>query len=161
VLLIVSKGSLAALMSGKFGTTGDFLVLISAVNWAVFSILSRRGLATHPAARMMFYVMLLGWLFSCFWLFGPGPGWSEIPRITPTGWLSLLFLGIFGSGLAYIAWYDALQVIPASQLGAFIYVEPLVTMVVASILLAETITLLAVVGGVLTILGVSLVNHPQ
>jgi drug/metabolite transporter (DMT)-like permease len=78
VLLIVSKGNLSSLVAGKFGTSGDFLILISAVNWAVFSVLSRRGLAAHPAARMMFYVMLLGWLFACIWLFGFGPGWSEI-----------------------------------------------------------------------------------
>jgi drug/metabolite transporter (DMT)-like permease len=159
VLLIVSKGNLAAFATGKFGTPGDFLILISAVNWAVFSVLSRRGLAAHPAARMMFYVMLLGWLFACIWLFGFGPGLSEVPRITAVGWISILVLGIFGSGLAYIAWYDALQVLPASQLGVFIYIEPLVTMVVAAILLSEAVTVASVIGGAITILGVYLVNR--
>jgi drug/metabolite transporter (DMT)-like permease len=159
VLLIVSKGNLATLFSGRFGTFGDFLILISAVNWAVFSILSRRGLAQHPPARMMFYVMLMGWLFASLWLFGFGPGWSEIPRLTSTGWTSLLILGIFGSGLAYIAWYDALHVLPASQLGVFIYIEPLVTMLVAASLLSETVTWVSLAGGALTILGVTLVNR--
>jgi drug/metabolite transporter (DMT)-like permease len=159
VLLIVSKGNLSSLVAGKFGTSGDFLILISAVNWAVFSVLSRRGLAAHPAARMMFYVMLLGWLFACIWLFGFGPGWSEIPDITATGWISILILGIFGSGLAYIAWYDALQALPASQLGVFIYIEPLVTMVIAASLLAEAVTVASVIGGAVTILGVYLVNR--
>jgi len=159
VLLIVSKGNLSSLASGKFGTPGDFLILISAVNWAVFSVLSRRGLAAHPAARMMFYVMLLGWLFACIWLFGFGPGLGEIPHITATGWTSILILGIFGSGLAYIAWYDALQALPASQLGVFIYIEPLVTMIVAAFLLAEAVTIASVIGGAVTILGVYLVNR--
>jgi drug/metabolite transporter (DMT)-like permease len=159
VLLIVSKGNLLSLATGKFGTPGDFLILISAVNWAVFSVLSRRGLAAHPAARMMFYVMLLGWLFACAWLFGFGPGLSEIPHITSIGWASILVLGIFGSGLAYIAWYDALQALPASQLGVFIYIEPLVTMVIAAILLAEAVTVASIIGGAITILGVYLVNR--
>ncbi len=161
VLLIVSKGHLGSLATGKFGTPGDFLILVSSVNWAVFSILSRRGLAAHPAARMMFYVMLLGWLFACIWLFGFGPGWSEIPQITTLGWISILILGIFGSGLAYIAWYDALQILPASQLGVFIYIEPLVTMLVAALLLAETVTVASLIGGAVTILGVYLVNRTQ
>jgi drug/metabolite transporter (DMT)-like permease len=159
VLLIVSKGDLSALTAGKFGTPGDFLVLISAVNWAVFSVLSRKGLASHPAARMMFYVMLFGWLFAGLWLFGFGPGWSEIPKLSSIGWVSILGLGIFGSGLAYIFWYDALKIIPASQLGAFIYVEPLVTMVAAAFLLQEAVTLVAIIGGSITILGVYLVNR--
>jgi drug/metabolite transporter (DMT)-like permease len=159
VLLIVSKGDLSALATGDFGTPGDFLILISAVNWAVFSLLSRRGLEKHPAARMMFYVMLFGWLFAGIWLFGFGPGWSEIPRFTLNGWSNILILGIFASGLAYIAWYDALQVIPASQLGAFIYVEPLVTVVMAAFILGEAITAMSIIGGAATILGVYLVNR--
>jgi len=159
VLLIVSKGDLAALAAGDFGSVGDFLILISAVNWAVFSILSRRGLEQHPATRMMFFVMILGWLFASIWLFGFGPGWSEIPGLTLNGWSNLLILGIFGSGLAYIAWYDALQALPASQLGAFIYIEPLVTMVMATFLLGEAITIVSVLGGAATIAGVYLVNR--
>ena len=160
VLLVVSKGSLVSLVSGTFGTPGDFLILISAVNWAVFSVLSRRGLASHPPARMMFFVMLFGWMFAWIWLFGAGPGLVEVPQLTIAGWISILFLGVFGSGLAYIAWYDALEALPASQLGVFIYIEPLVTMIVAAIILAENVTIAAVVGGAVTILGIYLVNKP-
>ena len=159
VLLIVSKGNLAYLLSGTFGSYGDFLILISAVNWAIFSVLSRGGLNRHPAALMMFYVMALGWLFSCIWIFGFGPGLGEIPQITIPGWLAILTLGIFGSGLAYIAWYDALQALPAAQLSVFINIEPLVTMVIAAFMLGEAITAASVIGGILTILGVYLVNR--
>jgi drug/metabolite transporter (DMT)-like permease len=159
VLLIVSNGDLSALVSGETGAIGDLLILISAPNWAVYTILSRRELARHPAARMMFYVMLFGWLFSCIWIFGFGPALTEIPRLTASGWTSILVLGIFGSGLAYIAWYDALQAIPASQLGVFINIEPLVTMMLAAPMLGEQITLISLLGGAIIILGVWLVNR--
>ena len=159
VLLIVSEGNLNSLFSGETGTIGDLLILISAVNWAVYTILSRRELARHPAARMMFYVMLFGWLFSCIWIFGFGPALTELPRLTASGWTSILILGIFGSGLTYIAWYDALQEIPASQLGVFINIEPLVTTLLAVPLLNEPITLITLLGGAIIILGVWLVNR--
>ena len=159
VLLIVSDGDIRSLVGGEAGTSGDLLILISAVNWAVYTILSRRELARHPAARMMFYVMLSGWLFSCIWIFGFGPGWSEIPDLTFNGWTAILVLGIFGSGLAYIAWYDALREIPASQLGAFINVEPLVTMLIAAPMIGEPITLISLIGGAIIIFGVWLVNR--
>jgi drug/metabolite transporter (DMT)-like permease len=159
VLLIVSEGNLNTLFNGETGTIGDLLILISALNWAAYTILSRRELARHPAARMMFYVMLFGWLFSCIWIFGFGPGLTELPRFTALGWTSILVLGIFGSGLAYIAWYDALQEIPASQLGVFINIEPLVTTLLAVPMLNEPITLLTLLGGAIIILGVWLVNH--
>lgn len=159
VLLIVSKGGLASLASGRFGTPGDFLIFISAVNWAVYTILARRELGRHPAARMIFFVMLFGWLFTTVWIFGFGPGLSELPRISVQGWAAILMLGIFGSGLAYIAYNDALQALPASQLGVFLNIEPLVTTLLAAVMIGEAITLLTLVGGAVIILGVWLVNR--
>ena len=159
VLLIVSKGNLSALFAGNEGTVGDFLILISAVNWAVVTVLSRRELARHPATRMTFYMMLFGWIFSCIWIFGFGPALTEIPHLSARGWTSILVLGIFGSGLAYIAWYDALQALPASQLGAFLYIEPLVTVLLATFMLSEPITFVSLIGGAIILLGVWLVNR--
>ena len=159
VLLVVSKGSLSGLTTGKFGTIGDFLILLSAPNWAVFTILSRRGLQQHPATRMMFYVMGFGWLFSTVLLF-TGPGIGEIGRMTFDGWLAMGFLGVIVSGLAYIAWYDALKVIPAAQIGTFLYLEPVVTMLLAAGMLGESLLFASVLGGGLILLGVWMVNRP-
>jgi drug/metabolite transporter (DMT)-like permease len=158
VLLVVTQGDFSALVEGRFGTPGDFLILISAPNWAIFSVLSRRGLQTHPAARMMLYVMGFGWLFTSLLLLA-GPGLAEIRLLTLDGWLGVSFLGIACSGLAYIFWYDGLQAIPASQVGAFLYLEPLVAVVVAAILLQEAIFLASVVGGAIILLGVWMVNR--
>lgn len=160
VLLVVSQGDLRAVTAGQFGAPGDFLILISAPNWAIFSVLSRRGLAKHPAARMMLYVMGLGWLFSTALLF-LGPGLSEIGQLTANGWLAVLFLGIFCSGLAYIFWYDALQAIPASQVGVFLYLEPVVAVVVAALILNEAILLASLLGGAIILTGVWLVNRKE
>jgi drug/metabolite transporter (DMT)-like permease len=160
VMLVVSKGELVNLTAGHFGEPGDFLILISAPNWAVFSVLSRRGLQSHPAARMMFFVMTLGWLFTSL-LFFSGPGLKEIPAMTFNGWLGVTFLGIFCSGLAYIAWYDALQALQASQVGVFLYIEPLVAVIVAALVLSESITLVSLMGGTIILLGVYLVNRTR
>jgi len=158
VLLVVSDGDPKAISFKQFGAPGDILVLISSFNWAIFSALSRRGLKSHPAARMMFYVMTFGWLFTGI-LFFTGPTSHEIPLLSFNGWLGVIFLGIFCSGLAYIAWYDALQALPAAQLGAFLYLEPPIAVVVAAIILAESMTWAALLGGAVILFGVWLVNR--
>jgi drug/metabolite transporter (DMT)-like permease len=160
VLVVVSKGDFGSVSIGKFGAPGDFLILLSAVNWAVFSALSRRGLKSHPASLMMFCVMLLGWLFTSL-LFLATKGFFEIGNLTFNGWLGIAFLGIFCSGLAYIAWYDALKALPTAQTGVFLYIEPLVAVVVAFFILGEAITLASLIGGVIILLGVWLVNRNQ
>ena len=158
VLLVVSDGDLSAVSIGEFGAPGDALILISSVNWAVFSILSRRGLRKYPAAGMMLWVMLFGWLFSSA-LFFVKAGLPELAQLTVNGWLAVAFLGIFCSGLAYMAWYDALQALPAAQTGAFLYIEPLVTIIVAAVVLAEPITGASLFGGGIILFGVYVVNR--
>jgi drug/metabolite transporter (DMT)-like permease len=158
VLLVVSKGDLASVSVGRFGAPGDVLILISSVNWAVFSVLSRRGLKSHPASLMMFYVMTFGWIFTSI-LFFAGSGLGETSNLTLSGWIGILFLGVLCSGLAYIAWYDALQSLPAAQTGAFLYIEPLVAVVVAFFVLSEAITLVSLIGGGVILFGVWLVNR--
>lgn len=158
VLLLVSKGNLRGLFTGSAWTFGDILVMISAVNWAVFSVLSRGLMRRFPAALALLYVMGFGWLFSSV-LFFAGGGPADIPHLTRNGLAGVLFLGIGCSGLAYIAWYDALRVLPVSQVGVFLYVEPLVTVAVAWWLLHEPLTLPALAGGLIILLGVWLVNR--
>jgi drug/metabolite transporter (DMT)-like permease len=158
VLIVISKGNLHAISIGRFGAPGDLLILISAVNWAVFSVLSRRGLKTYPASLMMFYVMSFGWLFTSL-LFLPTKGFAEISNLTFSGWMGISFLGIFCSGLAYIAWYDALKALTTAQTGVFLYIEPIVTVVLAFFLLREAITAALLLGGAIILFGVWLVNR--
>jgi drug/metabolite transporter (DMT)-like permease len=158
VLVVVSEGDLGALSLGDFGAPGDLLILISAPNWAIFSTLSRRGLNTHSASLMMFYVMSFGWLFTSV-LFFAGPGLADIGQLSFKGWLAILFLGVACSGLAYIFWYDGLQAIPASQVGAFLYLEPFVAVIVAAIVLNEPVLLASLIGGGTILFGVWLVNR--
>jgi drug/metabolite transporter (DMT)-like permease len=160
VLLVVTKGDLAAITTGKFGAPGDFLVLISAPNWAVFSTLSRSGLKKYPSTLMMFYVMSFGWLFTSI-LFFSSSGTTQILSIPWNGWTAITFLGVFCSGIAYIFWYDVLKILPVAQTGAFLYLEPIITVIVAALVLREALLLASLVGGITVLIGVWLVNLEQ
>ena len=159
VLLVVAKGDLTTLFQGHFGATGDLLILISAPNWAVFSVLSRRGLKQFPPALMMLYVMFFGWLLTSI-LFFASPGLSEISLMPWQGWVAVVVvLGIFSSGIAYIFYYDALSILTVAQTGAFVYLEPFVTAIVAAFLLSEKLGLLGYLGGITILVGIWLVNQ--
>lgn len=161
VIVVVSRGDPRALLAGSAATFGDLLILLSAVNWAIYTIVSRRMLSRLPAANMIFYVMVFGWLFVTVWIIGFGPGLGEIGLISPRGWVAISGLGVLGSGLAYIMYYDALKVLPASQLGAFLYVEPLVTMLLAAPVLGEPITAAVLTGGAMILGGIYVVNDTR
>jgi drug/metabolite transporter (DMT)-like permease len=158
VLIVVSKGDFGSVSVGRFGAPGDVLILVSAINWAVFSALSRRGLRSHHPSLMMFYVMSFGWLFTSV-LFLMTNGVAEIGELTVSGWAAVAFLGVLCSGLAYIAWYDALKALPTAQTGVFLYIEPLVAVIVAFFILGEAVTPASLFGGAVIIFGVWLVNR--
>jgi drug/metabolite transporter (DMT)-like permease len=158
LLVVVSRGDLSSVAAGRLGTRGDFLILLSAPNWAVFSVLSRKGLKRYPSAGMMFWVMTAGWLLTTalFFLLGPGP--ADVTHLSARGWSAVAFLGVACSGLAYVFWYDALRALSSSQAGAFLYIEPLVTVVVAAALLSEKVLPATLAGGGAILLGVWMVS---
>lgn len=164
--LIVSQGDLAGLFAGRAWAPGDGLVLVSAANWAVFTILSKHVIdqpAVPPAKKdrpivLMFFVLAFGLLFCLPWLAMEG-GVDTIWSLSTEGWWALAFLGIACSGLAYIFWYAGLERVDATQVGAFLYLEPLVTSLVAAPVLGEPITASLLTGGGGILLGLWLVNR--
>lgn len=157
VMLVVSKGDFSNLAIGKFGTAGDFLILISSVNWAVFSIISRNGLNKYPSTLMTFWVMTLGWFFTTAATVSDG-SYTSIAMLDTRGWVAMTFLGVFTTGLAYIAWFDALSQLTAAQTGAYLFIEPLTSILVASAVLSEKITWPSILGGAVILFGIWLVN---
>lgn len=157
-LLVVSRGELRPGNIDLPATRGDLYVFLSAPNWAIFSVLSKRVLTRYPPSFMMTLTMGLGWLM-LLPLFVGAAGWQELPGLSVDGWAGLLFLGLLCSGIAYVFWYDALYSAGAGQVASFLYLEPLVTLIVAMLLLDERPAPGTLVGGGLILAGVWLVNR--
>jgi drug/metabolite transporter (DMT)-like permease len=103
-------------------------------------------------------VLFFGWLLTSV-QFLVGHHWVEFKQLSTAGWASITFLGIFCSALAYIFYNDGLQSLPATKVGAFLYLEPLVATITAAVLLSESIVMASLAGGGLILLGVWVVNY--
>lgn len=158
VLFVITKGEIQSVFRGRFGTEGDLFILISAPNWAFFSVLSRPILKRLSAIKVTFYVLLFGWLLTSIQFFF-GQHWIEFIQLSASGWGSIAFLGVFCSALAYIFYNDGLQILSASKVGAFLYLEPFIATLTSVIVLSESIVPATLLGGGLIILGVWLVNR--
>ena len=160
VLTVISNGNIAGLFRNGFGAPGDLLVLLSSPNWAIYSILLRKTLQRESALKTTFFSMLFGWLLTTI-QFLLGKEWQAIPTMDFSGWASIFYLGIFCTFLAYIFYYDALQNLSSASVGAYLYIEPIATALIASVTLHETITLFSLLGGALILFGISMVNKSQ
>jgi len=155
--LVITRGKLSGGLLALPTTRGDLLILASTVNWAVYSVVGRRTLARVGSARATAFAMLAGWAMLAP-LFVLRAGWTEYARLSATVWAAIAFLGIGCSGLGYLFWYAALERLETSRVAAFLYLEPLVTLAAAVVLLGEPVHGTTVVGGLIVLAGVFLVQ---
>ncbi len=159
-LLVVTRGVSFGASLALPSTKGDLLILASTLNWALYTILGHgtiRALGPLPATAVS---MLFGWLM-LLPFFVARESWREMAQLSPAGWGAILFLGIACSALGYLFWYGALEKVEAGRVASFIYLEPLVTLAAAAMLLGEPVTATSVIGGLVVLAGVLLVQRKR
>jgi drug/metabolite transporter (DMT)-like permease len=156
-VLVVTRGELRPDVLALPATRGDLMILASTVNWAVYTVIGHPVLKRVGSLVATTCAMLVGWaLLTVPFLFARA--WDDFARLDAPGWLAVLFLGICCSGLGYLWWYGALEKIEASRVAAFLYLEPLVTLLAAVVLLGEPVGAATIVGGLMLVGGVMLVE---
>ena len=73
-------------------------------------------------------------------------------------WLVILYLVLFGSILSFVAFIYTIKKLPAAISSLYAYINPLVAMVVAALILNEKLTINILWGAIVTLIGVYLVN---
>lgn len=157
-LLVVTKGDFSARVFGAPSTTGDLMIFLSTINWAVYSVLGHKTLRELGPRRATSGAMLFGALMLAP-VFIAKRGWTELPRLSASGWGALLFLAVCCSALGYLFWYSALERIEVTRVAALLYAEPLVTFIAAALLLGERVSAVVVLGGVLVLASVLVTQY--
>jgi drug/metabolite transporter (DMT)-like permease len=157
-LLVMSRGRFDTEFFKLPGTRGDFLILLSTINWAIYSVLGHGTIKRLGPTRATAGAMLFGWLMLApFFIWNRG--WNQWSHLSATGWSAVLFLGIGCSGLGYLFWNGALERIEVSKVAAFLYIEPFVTFVAAVLLLNEPVSAMTLIGGLLVLASVYMIQH--
>lgn len=155
LLILVSKGDIISI--SFIENKGDFLVLASAFVWGVYSIINKRISISYPPLMTIFYLFILMLLIISPFSFSDS-AIKSVFHLSGEGWFSIIFLGLFCSGVSYVIWAQALRDMESARVGAFLYLEPFVTVLAAWLFLHELITPVMMLGGIIIIIGVILVN---
>ncbi|WP_336433363.1 DMT family transporter [[Bacillus] enclensis] len=110
-----------------------------------------------PSLLVTFYMSMTGCFLTLPFMIR-NRGWENLTLLSQVEWAHILFLGVFVSGIGYWYWGKALEMMDASKVSMFLYLEPLVTLIAAIILLHEKIMFASILGGVIIILGITMVN---
>ncbi|RON96142.1 EamA family transporter [Pseudomonas fluorescens] len=140
---------------------GDLLILGCVLGWGVYSLFSRELNQTLGPVQTVTYSILIGTLM--LWVLAAVRGelsWEALDDLGLPQWLSLTYLGVLGSALAYIGYYHGIRKIGATRSGVFIALNPLTAVVFGAVLLDEHLTLAMYGGGALILTGIYLCNKP-
>jgi drug/metabolite transporter (DMT)-like permease len=137
VVLIMAKGEVATLLHVSFNR-GDLLVLAAAVVWALYSSnLKRYPQGLHPLAYLtaINIVGLLGIL--PLYLLELSSGKTFALNLASV--VTILYVAIFASVLAFIFWNRAIRTIGANKAGPFVHLMPVFSTILAVLFLDETL----------------------
>jgi drug/metabolite transporter (DMT)-like permease len=153
-IAIVFSGS--AVQSGSVSLLGNALMFASAVLWGVYTSMAKRVANFDPlqiTAGILGVGALLLLPLSVFEVAAAG-----MPQVNLQGWLGMAYLGAGASGIAWMLYSAALKHVDASEAGVYTNLIPIVG-VVLGMVLGEPLSLRAIIGGVVVLVGVWLTSR--
>jgi drug/metabolite transporter (DMT)-like permease len=155
VLIVVGTN----LGGGSTALLGDALLLVSALCWALFTVLGaplvRRlsALVTSTYATLWCIVLLLPFVVIELTQ-------RSIGTITPLLVLAVLYLGWGATALAWFLWYKGVERLDAAVAAIFFFAQPLVGGLLSALFLNETLSSGFWLGGVVLAGGILLASLP-
>lgn len=151
-------GVVLVVLNGQFilhlNPLGDALALGAAMTWAFYSLFMKRIMSKYSAdfiTRKIFFYGII--TITPYFLFISPLHASTNVLLKPMIIGNLFFLGLIASMGCYLLWNWVMARLGAVRSTNYIYLQTLFTMITASIILSERITIMAVLGALILITG--------
>lgn len=150
VLVVVSTGDLRHLTQHGINM-GDAMMLVATLAYALYGTLLKYWQMDIAALQLLYLQILVAIvvLLPLFWF-------SEKAGLNSSNLPLVLFACVFASIAAPLAWMHAIRLIGPSRTAVFFNLMPVLTIIIAALVLSERLALYHAVGGGLTLFGVVL-----
>ncbi|MBO0795529.1 MAG: DMT family transporter [Ktedonobacteraceae bacterium] len=155
VYLIIERSLIPALPvgGGAWRILGDLMVVLSLCFEALYTTRGKAMLVKH-SPLLVCAASIVG--STIFWL--PAAAWEmQTPHWHApgfAGWLSIAWLAIASTVVAYLAWFKGLEKVDGSAAASTLFIQPLLGTVLAILLLDDQLTPMTIVGGLLIVVSV-------
>jgi drug/metabolite transporter (DMT)-like permease len=155
-VIVISRGELGQLLGGGIGW-GEILTLGCMASWVAYSLIGKAILKGMSPLVSVTYSSVIGTVALLLPACAEGmPG--HVMEYSIADWLSISYLGIFGTVLGFVWYYEGIKKIGPTRAGQFINFVPVSAIVLAFLILGEPISWSLMIGGLFVISGVYLTN---
>lgn len=153
VLFVISRGQPASILTAF--EWGDFFMLGCPITWAAYTIAGRDVLKTiTPLQATAWASMLGGAMLTVAALFEPHPD-----AVPVNVWISLAYLGLVGTVLAFIWYYEGVIALGITRTAIFNNLVPVFALLLSVTVLHESVPVYTWIGATLVVAGVILTNR--
>lgn len=139
------------------GLLGNVLAFLAALSWAVYCIILKRVQGRHSTLAITRKVMIYGTICALPVMFSePMSSLSTLLRSDVLA--NMLFLALICSMAAFLIWNFVIKKIGAIRSSNYLYLDPVISIIIGVIVLHERVGIVAVVGCTLVLLGVIMVE---
>ncbi|WP_372679040.1 DMT family transporter [Desulfosarcina sp.] len=155
-VIAISDGDPLALFAGGIGI-GDLYIFGCVLSWSAYTLIGKRVMRELSPLAAVSHSAAVGVLALLIPACMEGMP-TAAPGYSLSDWGNLGYLGLFGTVLGFVWYYEGIRVIGPSRASLFINFVPISAIGLAHIILKEPATASLLVGGSLVITGVTL-NH--
>jgi drug/metabolite transporter (DMT)-like permease len=137
---------------------GDLLLILHGFCWSLYSVIGKPVLKDVDAMSFTAITTALGLVPIAAAAYPSVVGAPIIPSYP--AFLGVVFLGLGGTFLGTLSWNKALELVPASQLANFIFLQPLIGVLLGVFIENDRFTAWSALGGGLILAGVYLTSIP-
>jgi drug/metabolite transporter (DMT)-like permease len=139
---------------------GAALFVAGAVCWGIYSHVGKPATERFGAVTATFYATAAGTLMLIPFSVAE-QGWRGLGDVGLDGWLPVAYLGIFGTVLAFVFFYEGVRRIGSSPALSFALLVPVFGVLSSVAILGEELRVTTVVGGAAVIAGLWLIQRPH
>jgi len=155
-IIVITRGDPLAVFDSGVGA-GELLIFGCVLSWTLYSVIGKTAMQGLSPLAAVCYSSVAGTLllFAAALLHGSVLDAIGYPL---TAWLSLLYLGMFGTVVGFLWYFRGIQLIGPSRAAVFINFVPVNGVLLAALVLGEPLTMSLLVGGLLVVAGSTLAN---
>lgn len=158
-LIVITRGHPLQILSGGVGR-GELLIFGCVLSWTLYSIIGKTAMRGLSPLAAVCWSSMAGTLL----LLVPALYYGsliEALNFPWTVWCSIGYLGLFGTVVGFLWYFEGIQKIGPSRAAVFINFVPVNGVLLATLLLGEPLDMSVLGGGLVVVSGAYLANAPK
>jgi drug/metabolite transporter (DMT)-like permease len=154
--VVISRGHPAMIFQDGMGW-GEIFMLGCVASWTAYSLIGKRAMRDLTPLTAVTWSCIIGGALLLPPALAEGLV-GNLPTFSIVDWASIVYLGVFGTGLGFFWYYQGIKAIGTTRAGVFINLVPVSAVLLGFFVLKEPISISLLVGALLVLTGLTLTN---